>query len=53
VRAGVARDDAKTVAATPSAARMGTVTIMRRLYSHSGAQTIELLVMYFKRRLDA
>jgi hypothetical protein len=28
---------------------MGTVTVMRRLYSQAAAQTIELLVMYYER----
>src|ERR1700687_3333883 len=50
-RASIVRDDANTIAARPSAARMGTMTIMRRLYRQAGGQTIELLVMYFERRL--
>src|SRR6266404_4780212 len=45
-RASIARDDANKVAAKPSAARMGTITIMRRLYSQGRLQTIELLVIW-------
>src|ERR1700736_2050843 len=49
-QASIARDDAHIVAAKPSAARMGTVTIMRRLYRQTRPQTIELLVIYYKTR---
>jgi hypothetical protein len=47
-RAAVIGDDASAIAAKPSAARMGTMTIMRRLYRLAGKQTIELLVMYYQ-----
>jgi len=38
-------DDANIVAAKPSEARMGTITVMRRHYSLARWQAIELLVM--------
>jgi hypothetical protein len=41
------------VAARPSAAGGGTITIMRRLYRVAGLQTIELLVMGDENRVDA
>ena len=47
-RASIASDDANRVAAKPSAARMGTMTVMRRLYRQARRQTIELLVMYYE-----
>jgi hypothetical protein len=37
-------DKARRGAATPAAARLGTMAIMRRLYSQARRQTIELLV---------
>jgi hypothetical protein len=40
------KHDTNKVAAAPIAARMGTITIMRRLYRQAAVQTIELLVMY-------
>src|SRR3984885_16370167 len=45
-RASIASEDTKMVVAKPSAARKGTMTVMRRLYSQARPQTIELLVMY-------
>jgi hypothetical protein len=51
-RASTAKDDANRVAAKPSAARMGTIVIMVRLYSLPGLQTIELLVMYSAQSLN-
>src|SRR5664279_4281777 len=47
-RASIVRDEARTVAAKPSAARTGTMTVMRRLYRLMGVQAIELLVIYFQ-----
>src|SRR5258708_2117776 len=44
----IIRDDANKDAVKPRAARMGTMTFMRRLYSQPGWQTIELLVIYFQ-----
>src|SRR6202007_846928 len=44
-RALGANNESKTMAATPSMARAGTMEFMRRLYSLSVAQTIELPVM--------
>jgi hypothetical protein len=38
-------DEANIVAAKPSTAGMGIVTIMGRLYSQARPQTIELLVI--------
>jgi len=46
------KDDARTTAAAKPA-RMGTMTVMKRLYSQAVLQTIELLVMEFRRRRDA
>src|SRR5665647_1075550 len=46
-RASIVRAEARTAAAKPSAARMGTMVVMRRPYRLVGVQTIELLVMYF------
>src|SRR5882762_1016957 len=43
-RALGANDEARRVAATPTAARLGTMAIMRRLYRQARRQTIELLV---------
>src|SRR6188472_2247803 len=44
-RPSAASDEANRAAARPSAARRGTMTVMRRLYSQARPQTIELLVM--------
>jgi len=41
------------IAARPGAARMGTMTIMRRLYSLEESQTIELLVIYLSDAWEA
>src|ERR1700730_883679 len=52
-RASIANDEANTVAAKPSAARMGTMAIMGRLYRLAVSQTIELLVMNFLKWQEA
>src|SRR5580692_11147554 len=45
-RAPVAAQATDKVAAKPSATRIGTITVMERLYRQVSAQTIELLVMW-------